>query len=83
MRLWNYNKSRIHSFRGVREVEISLDEKTVFRGEIRKAPGLLTSPEQCCEVILFTDQERLLQRIDRDDWVNNVTAATEEPLDEE
>lgn len=39
IRIWNYNKSRIHSFRGARLINISLDKKTIFRGEIKRAPG--------------------------------------------
>ena len=39
IRIWNYNKSRIHSFRGARLVTLALDKKTIFRGEIKRAPG--------------------------------------------
>ena len=35
----NYNKSRIHSYRGVRDVDITLDGVTIFRGEIARACG--------------------------------------------
>lgn len=42
VRVWNYNKSRIHSFRGAREVEMSLDGRCIFRGEIAKASGTLS-----------------------------------------
>lgn len=35
----NYNKSRIHSYRGARQVQISLDGVLIFIGEIRKACG--------------------------------------------
>jgi hypothetical protein len=35
----NYNKSRIHSYRGARDVDITLDEVTIFRGEIARACG--------------------------------------------
>lgn len=41
IRIWNYNKSRIHSFRGVRDIEILLDGQCIFQGEIAKAPGTL------------------------------------------
>lgn len=41
IRVWNYNKSRIHSFRGVRDVEMLLDGRRIFRGEIAKASGTL------------------------------------------
>lgn len=41
VRVWNYNKSRIHSFRGVRDVDMLLDGRRIFRGEIAKASGTL------------------------------------------
>jgi protein JBTS26 len=34
IRVWNFNKSRIHSYRGVKDAEIYLDEKCIFKGEI-------------------------------------------------
>jgi hypothetical protein len=48
-RIWNYNKSRIHSYRGARFVEISLDDSFIFRGEIAKAPGILNGSEESAE----------------------------------
>ena len=36
IRIWNYNTSRIHSYRGARYAEISLDNNIIFKGEIRK-----------------------------------------------
>ena len=45
VRVWNYNKSRIHSFRGVKEVEMVLDGSCIFRGEIAKASGTLSGGE--------------------------------------
>jgi hypothetical protein len=42
IRLWNYNKSRTHSFRGVKDMNISIDKEVVFRGTICKAPGNLS-----------------------------------------
>ena len=35
----NYNKSRIHSYRGVRDVEMTLDGCDIFKGEIARACG--------------------------------------------
>jgi hypothetical protein len=46
IRIWNYNKSRVHSFRGVRLLKITLDDLPIFKGEIIKAPGVLTNPAQ-------------------------------------
>eukprot|EP00058_Branchiostoma_floridae_P025246 XP_002610736.1 hypothetical protein BRAFLDRAFT_126073 [Branchiostoma floridae] len=36
IRIWNYNKSRIHSFRGARDIEMMLDKSLIFKGEIAK-----------------------------------------------
>nr|CAD7258594.1 unnamed protein product [Timema shepardi] len=53
VRIWNYNKSRIHSFRGARDVEISLDDVVVFRGEIARACGGILGGTEA-----FGDDER-------------------------
>lgn len=42
IRIWNYNKSRIHSFRGVKDIIMLLDEQCIFKGEIAKASGTLS-----------------------------------------
>ena len=42
MRIWNYNKSRTHSFRGAKEVSVTMDKQLVFKGTVRKAPGNLS-----------------------------------------
>lgn len=73
LRVWNYNKSRIHSFRGARLVEVCLDDIPVFRGEVRRAAGNLNDPENCCEILLFTQDMRILQQIDSSDWLNDTT----------
>ena len=39
IRVWNYNKSRIHSYRGARYMEMLLDDTPIFKGEIKRAPG--------------------------------------------
>jgi hypothetical protein len=73
IRLWNYNKSRIHSFRGARLVEICLDSpaNTIFRGQIKRAAGNLNDPENCCEILLFTEKDEVLDHIDACDWLND------------
>ncbi|KAL7979309.1 hypothetical protein Chor_015333 [Crotalus horridus] len=64
IRIWNYNKSRIHSFRGVKDLSILLDECCIFQGEIAKASGTLTGgPEQFGDTILFTTDEDILEAI--------------------
>jgi hypothetical protein len=53
IRIWNYNKSRIHSYRGARFVEVALDDSFIFRGEIAKAPGILNGSEESAEGALL------------------------------
>ena len=43
IRVWNYNKSRLHSTRGVRDLNVYLDDALIFQGEIRKATGDLVA----------------------------------------
>jgi hypothetical protein len=76
IRVWNYNKSRIHSYRGAKIMACKLDDRVIFKGEIRKAPGNTNDPEQCCEMILFTDNEQILDKIDRKDWLNEHEVAS-------
>ena len=72
IRIWNYNKSRIHSFRGARLLTCQLDKRMIFKGEIAQAPGNAQDPASCCEIILFTDDESILARIDENDWLNDI-----------
>jgi hypothetical protein len=63
IRIWNYNKSRIHSYRGARYVEISFDNEVVFKGEIRKAVGAVVDDSRVhtnFEGILFTTNEQVI-----------------------
>lgn len=71
IRIWNYNKSRIHSFRGAKDLEISLDDRVIFRGEIQKAPGRILDADQYCEYLVFTKDEGIINRIDTFDWVKD------------
>eukprot|EP01041_Mallomonas_annulata_P001688 gene1688-3265_t len=63
IRVWNYNKSRTHCYRGVRRCRIKFDGADVFDGEIRIAPGVLDSAESCSEVILFTLDSAVLASV--------------------
>ncbi|XP_013360275.1 PREDICTED: uncharacterized protein KIAA0556 homolog isoform X3 [Chinchilla lanigera] len=64
IRVWNYNKSRIHSFRGVRDITMLLDGQCIFDGEIAKASGTLTgAPEHFGDTILFTTDDDILEAI--------------------
>ena len=67
LRLWNYNKSRIHSYRGARYMEVLLDERPIFKGEVQKAPGMLQGAEELAENILFTTDEEVLCAIEAHD----------------
>ncbi|XP_045537257.1 protein KATNIP homolog [Papilio machaon] len=64
LRLWNYNKSRIYSTRGVRLVQIKLDDKVIFQGEIARSSGALKGDLQSFgDTILFTKDSSILERI--------------------
>ncbi|NXI44542.1 K0556 protein, partial [Galbula dea] len=64
IRVWNYNKSRIHSFRGVKDIVMTLDEQCIFKGEIAKASGTLAgAPEHFGDTILFTTDDDILEAI--------------------
>ncbi|KDR22187.1 protein KIAA0556-like isoform X2 [Zootermopsis nevadensis] len=68
IRIWNYNKSRIHSYRGVRDVDITLDGVTIFRGEIARAcGGILGGMEAFGDTILFTTDDTILELISQYD----------------
>ncbi|CAH8868711.1 unnamed protein product [Trichobilharzia szidati] len=68
LRIWNYNKSRVHSYRGVREMIIYLDNQPIFYGEISKASGLeFGEPENFCETILFCTDNAILDLIGKND----------------
>eukprot|EP01042_Synura_sphagnicola_P002908 gene2908-3558_t len=69
IRIWNYNKSRIHSYRGARYVEISLDGTFIFKGEIRRAPGRVSDVEANYECVLFTTNDVILSLVERYDPV--------------
>ncbi|VDP98967.1 unnamed protein product [Trichobilharzia regenti] len=68
LRIWNYNKSRVHSYRGVKEMIIYLDNQPIFYGEISKASGLeFGEPENFCETILFCTHNTILDLIGKND----------------
>ncbi|XP_064178298.1 katanin-interacting protein isoform X3 [Anguilla rostrata] len=81
IRVWNYNKSRIHSFRGVKEVEMLLDGRCIFRGEIAKASGTLSGAlEQFGDTILFTTDDEILEAMSRFDETFEGEAESPEAL---
>ena len=67
LRIWNYNKSRQQSYRGLRMVRIKLDGSVIFEGEIRKACGSLSGPDECSDAILFTTDDEIIRTIEERD----------------
>jgi hypothetical protein len=65
IRIWNFNKSRIHSARGVRGVTIRLDDTVIYDGEIGQAPGNIHQAPKHAEVILFTTDPIIQHKLDR------------------
>ncbi|CAH0388266.1 unnamed protein product [Bemisia tabaci] len=68
IRIWNYNKSRIHSYRGAKDMVIFLDGVMIFQGEIARAcGGILGSVDAFGDTILFTLDEDILEKISQND----------------
>ncbi|XP_059048687.1 katanin-interacting protein-like [Achroia grisella] len=68
LRIWNYNKSRIYSTRGVRLVQIKLDDQVIFHGEIARSSGELKGPlPSFGDTILFTKDSHILESIMQND----------------
>eukprot|EP00767_Chilomastix_cuspidata_P002346 gnl/Chilomastix_cuspidata/2473.p1 GENE.gnl/Chilomastix_cuspidata/2473~~gnl/Chilomastix_cuspidata/2473.p1 ORF type:complete len:1122 (-),score=107.29 gnl/Chilomastix_cuspidata/2473:982-4347(-) len=57
IRVWNYNKSRVHASRGARAVRISFDGIEVWNGEFRKASGHLLDASTYTTWIWLTASE--------------------------
>ncbi|XP_031353180.1 protein KIAA0556-like isoform X2 [Photinus pyralis] len=80
MRIWNYNKSRIHSYRGVRHAVITLDDIPIFKGEIAKAcGGMLGGVDAFGDTILFTTDENILESISKNDLSFSTLSTTSRP----
>ncbi|XP_041364093.1 katanin-interacting protein-like [Gigantopelta aegis] len=68
IRFWNYNKSRIHSYRGAKDVVVTLDGKQIFKGEIARAcGGIEGGTEAFGDTILFTMDENILELVSKND----------------
>eukprot|EP00111_Clytia_hemisphaerica_P015485 TCONS_00045727-protein len=78
IRVWNYNKSRIHSSRGARFVEMALDGKLVFIGEIARASGVLSAEDPYGDTILFTTDEDILELVSENDELYVIDSAEDE-----
>ncbi|XP_043282841.1 katanin-interacting protein-like [Venturia canescens] len=68
IRIWNYNKSRIHSYQGAKHVLLILDDVLIFDGEIARASGdIIGSIDTFGDTILFTTDEQILESISEND----------------
>lgn len=80
VRIWNYNKSRTHCYRGAKRIRLKMDEVIVFEGDIKISPGLLNSVEECSELILFSTDKIILEAISSYDsnrgYQNNADEST-------
>ncbi|KAI4496752.1 hypothetical protein M0804_000562 [Polistes exclamans] len=74
IRIWNYNKSRIHSYRGVKDITITLDNTLIFYGEIARASGDLQGDVNSFgDTILFTTDENILEMVSINDEMFTIT----------
>ncbi|CAH8601697.1 unnamed protein product [Schistosoma mattheei] len=89
IRIWNYNKSYIDSYSGVKDLIIYLDNQPIFYNEIHKATGLIDGHlEDFCETILFSTDNNILNLIGQNDTLlkckqdynNDVTMVTNDEL---
>jgi len=67
MRIWNYNHSRVHVNRGVRELTMLLDGEVIFQGEVRMGTGEMAGALDGAEIILYTLDEETLGYIEEND----------------
>lgn len=68
IRIWNYNKSRIHSYRGAKDIVMTLDGTVIFKGEIARAcGGVEGGTEAFGDTILFTMDEDILEAVSQND----------------
>lgn len=67
IRVWNYNRNRVHAKRGVRHLEMRLDQKVIFSNEIVCGQGDKSTP--AVEPIIFTTEEEVFDRIAQNDPV--------------
>lgn len=81
IRIWNYNKSRIYWERGVKTLQIFVENKIVtyfkiiykqiFHGIIRKSSSGNSQYYKNCELIMLTNDINILKNIEKNDWINN------------
>jgi hypothetical protein len=65
LRIWNYNNGRVHTNRGARLIEVTLDDKHVFRGEVAQATGDASpaSAAANAETMILSEDEGVLTAV--------------------
>lgn len=80
IRVWNYDKSKVHASRGVRHMSIVLDKNLIFFGEIKKSSGDRSKFLEDAEYISFIpESNRSADQGFAADWVNTITEADYNP----
>jgi hypothetical protein len=68
IRIWNYNKNRVHTVRGVKEFCIKLDGMLMFFGVLAKASGDSSDGGANAEWLTFC-RDDLFPKIEAHDWL--------------
>ncbi|XP_050422465.1 katanin-interacting protein-like [Adelges cooleyi] len=77
IRIWNYNKSRIHSYRGAKNVKIYLNSQLIFQGEIARASGgIVGCTDAFGDTILYTLDDDVLEKIAQNDTSFSILSET-------
>uniref|UniRef100_A0A914EGU0 KATNIP domain-containing protein n=1 Tax=Acrobeloides nanus TaxID=290746 RepID=A0A914EGU0_9BILA len=67
IRIWNYCESRVYALRGVHRMDIELDGRLIFRGEISCAFSSIPEGKPLGDTILFTTSDEILNAIAEND----------------
>ena len=68
MRFWNYSKSRVHSSRGAKLIQVHLDGNPIFRGEIQRAGELGENfKETYGDTVMLTMDANILSMVSEND----------------
>lgn len=81
MRLWNFWVDKKTWKKGVRLITLHLDEKLVFAGQISQSAES-RSVQSKHEIILFTQNEDVIQRLSHNDWLQAIILKEESQIDE-
>ncbi|KAI3380837.1 hypothetical protein SNEBB_002360 [Seison nebaliae] len=81
VRIWNYNKSRVHSERGAKFITMKLNDQFIFKGTILRASGKNKGMiDDFAETILYTIDEDKLELMSKYD---SIFVKYKEPSSEE